>query len=85
MTNLWKTKMRKSINDMTIQYCPDLHLEFKQNEICINVQPLAPRGEILILAGDIAPLHQIEDHYKFFDYVSEAFNEVYWLPGNFGQ
>jgi len=67
---------------MTIQYCSDLHLEFKQNEIYINAFPLVPKADILILAGDIVPLHQIDDRYKFFDYVSESYKEVYWLPGN---
>jgi predicted phosphohydrolase len=67
---------------MIIQYCSDLHLEFKENSAYIQSNPLQPKGEILILAGDITPLNQIEEQHEFFDYVSNNYREVYWLPGN---
>ncbi|MGF7036899.1 metallophosphoesterase [Mucilaginibacter lappiensis] len=67
---------------MTIQYCSDLHLEFKENAAHIKAHPLKPTGEILVLAGDIVPLDQVEAHHGFFDAISRDFREVYWLPGN---
>lgn len=67
---------------MKIQYCSDLHLEFAQNNQLMRNQPLIPSGEILILAGDIVPFRVHDKYSNFFDYVSENFEKVYWLPGN---
>lgn len=67
---------------MTIQYCSDLHLEFSDNKHFLNTAPLLPKGEILILAGDIIPFSQIQKASSFFDYVADHFNRVYWIPGN---
>ena len=38
---------------MRIQVLSDLHLEFPGNRI----PPLAPEAELVILAGDLAPMH----------------------------
>jgi DNA repair exonuclease SbcCD nuclease subunit len=35
-----------------------------------------------LLAGDIIPFKFIDRFKDFFDYVSDNFEEVYWLPGN---
>lgn len=67
---------------MKIQYCSDLHLEFKDNERYLRENPIEPLGEILLLAGDIMPFSHIKDHSSFFDYVSKYFKYVYWVPGN---
>jgi len=67
---------------MKIQYCSDLHLEFKDNERYLRENPIEPEGEILLLAGDIMPFSHIKDHSSFFDYVSKYFKFVYWIPGN---
>lgn len=67
---------------MQIQYCSDLHLEFIDNRKWILTNPIIPKGDILILAGDIVLFNEIHQHEKFFDYVSEHFEHTFWIPGN---
>ncbi len=67
---------------MKIQYCSDLHLEFLDNRRWIMDNPIVPKGDILILAGDIVLFKEIHQHQKFFDYVSEHFEHTFWIPGN---
>jgi predicted phosphohydrolase len=67
---------------LTIQYCSDLHLEMDLNRKWINKYPLAVKGDVLLLGGDIMLFAQMEQHNDFLDYVA-ANNEVtYWIPGN---
>jgi len=67
---------------MKIQYCSDIHLEFEANQKCLRQQPLDVAGEVLILAGDIVPLHEAFFKDKFFDQVSDCYKLVFWVPGN---
>ena len=67
---------------MKIQYCSDLHLEFRENKEYLKTNPLEPKGEIMILAGDIVPFSVMERHGDFFDYLSNSFKYTYWVPGN---
>lgn len=67
---------------MTIQYASDLHLEFSQNRDFIKGNPIQPKGDILLLAGDIVPFAVMQKHADFFSYVSDHFKYVYWVPGN---
>ncbi len=67
---------------MKIQYTSDLHLEIARNKQKLRNNPLVPFGDILILAGDIVWLSAINQQKDFFDYCSDNFETVYWLPGN---
>jgi predicted phosphohydrolase len=67
---------------MRIQYCSDLHLEFAQNNKFLTKNPLKVSGDILILAGDIVPFHDDFLNYSFFNYISDSYQWVFWLPGN---
>jgi Icc-related predicted phosphoesterase len=67
---------------MRIQYCSDLHLEFDHNNKYLSKIPLDVSGEILILAGDIVPLHDNFLNDLFFRFISENYRQVFWVPGN---
>ena len=66
----------------TIQYCSDLHLEFERNRKWIKKYPIAVKGDILLLGGDIMLFAQMQQHNDFLDYVSDHFKATYWIPGN---
>lgn len=65
-----------------LQYCSDLHLEFWENRDFLEGTPLQPKGDILLLAGDIVPFAIMDKYDYFFDLISDSFDLVYWLPGN---
>jgi len=67
---------------MKIQYCSDLHLEFLENRKFLFRNPLNPVGDILVLAGDIVCLRDLDKAHEFFDFISEHYSAVYWVPGN---
>lgn len=67
---------------MEIQYCSDLHLEFPENSSYLAAHPLPVLGEILILAGDIMPLHMVKQFSDFWDRLSYQYKHVFWVPGN---
>jgi len=65
-----------------IQYCSDLHLEFDKNSKYLIKNPLSVCGDILILAGDIVPLHDEFLNNQFFNFISGNYKQVFWVPGN---
>ena len=67
---------------MLIQYCSDLHLEFQENQNFLKQHPLIPGSEILVLAGDIMLLSFRDKFNAFIDYLSDTYEQVYWIPGN---
>ncbi len=67
---------------MRIQYCSDLHLEFGHNSNFLSTNPLQVCGDILILAGDIVPLHDEFLNNSFFRFISKNYRQVFWVPGN---
>ena len=70
---------------MIIQIASDLHLEFAQNRKYLYENPIipnTPKGDILILAGDIIPLHKVHEISPFFNLWEKQFKSVFWVPGN---
>lgn len=67
---------------MKIQYCSDLHLEFPANSVYMKVKPLKVAAPMLIIAGDLMPFGEMNKHADFFNWISDNFEQTYWIPGN---
>lgn len=68
---------------MRIQYFSDLHLEFEQNhKYFTDIATLPVTGDILILAGDIVPIHDEYLNNPFFRLISQNYSRIFWVPGN---
>jgi Icc-related predicted phosphoesterase len=68
---------------MRIQYASDLHLEFRENTLYLQKNPLPAMGDILVLAGDTILFGEkrLAQH-PFFDRCADHFQETYIIPGN---
>jgi len=67
---------------MKIQICSDLHLEFSNNRDWLKMNPIIPKGDILIIAGDTFYLDRDYGELEFIKKVSKEFQSVYLIPGN---
>lgn len=67
---------------MLLQYASDLHLEFPENRAWLKAHPIVPKAEVLLMAGDVLPLHQAYGAPGLFKRLTQGFREVIWLPGN---
>ena len=67
---------------MLVQICSDLHLELVQNRNWILENPLVPKGDILIIAGDTFYINDQMGTLDFIKKVSDDFKAVYLIPGN---
>jgi 3',5'-cyclic AMP phosphodiesterase CpdA len=69
---------------MKIQYASDLHLEFAENRGLLEQGGgITPVGDILVLAGDVSYLGNIEMMKQpFFDWCAEHYRQTYIVPGN---
>lgn len=69
---------------MKIQYCSDLHLEFRENHTFIIENSIKVCGEILIIAGDLLPISKISNPIfnEEISFLCQNFEKVFWIPGN---
>lgn len=73
---------------MRIQFVSDLHLEFEQNRLWLETNPMEVTGEILLVAGDTAYLDVPESgrdtysQYAFWDWASAHYKQVIVCLGN---
>ena len=67
---------------MQFQYASDLHLELPENRRFVMNGGIEPAADCLILAGDIAPVRDIESAAEFWDWCSANFDRTIFVPGN---
>ena len=67
---------------MKLQFVSDLHLEFEKNRKFLRENPLQPRGDILILAGDIIPDKHKKKARPFYELWQKQFELVISIKGN---
>lgn len=67
---------------MKIQYISDLHLEYPDNRQYITENPIQPKGDILILAGDIVNDVKREEIKGFFEKLESQFKFIISTMGN---
>jgi len=66
----------------TLQFASDLHIEFAHDGIPDPAEYITPTADVLILAGDIGSLYNIEQLKGFLSILSTMFQAVLYIPGN---
>jgi predicted phosphodiesterase len=67
---------------LKIQYASDLHLEFPRNREYLEKNPLVPKGDVLILAGDIVTDKQRDKIEPLYAQWRKDFRYIISIPGN---
>ena len=67
---------------MKIQYLSDLHFEFPQNRKWLKENPIIPKGDVLLIAGDTYHLGNQFTNPWIFDELAEKFHQVFLVAGN---
>lgn len=65
-----------------LQIASDLHLEFPDNKKWLDVNPLIPKANILLLAGDIVVDKYKEKAGKFYEKIEGDFSNIISVMGN---
>ncbi len=67
---------------MKIQIVSDLHLEFPENREWLENNPLLPKGDVLLIAGDTIPDKYKKKARKFYEKISDEFPFIISTMGN---
>lgn len=67
---------------MKIQIVSDLHLEFPENREWLDLNPLIPKGDVLLIAGDTVPDKRKKKARKFYEKISGDFPFIISTMGN---
>lgn len=68
---------------MKIQYCSDLHMEFRENMRFMKSLPFLPVGDVLVIAGDVGYLaDKILPRLNFWKWAAENYRQVLMIAGN---
>lgn len=68
---------------MKVQYCSDLHLEFRENLRFIQTLPFEVAGDVLVIAGDVAYLNDTTiPNIQFWKWASKNYRQVLMVAGN---
>lgn len=68
---------------MNIQIASDLHLDqLKYPNLNSINELIIPNSDILVLAGDICHIESLNSFKNFFNYLSENFKYIIYIPGN---
>ncbi len=67
---------------MELQIISDLHLEFEQNRKWLTANPIIPRGDVLLIAGDIVTDKDAKLAEEFYASISNKFPIIITTMGN---
>lgn len=67
---------------MIVQYASDLHLDFAANLRYVLGGGIRPEGDVLVLAGDVVNLFELERFADFWDWCAKNWRQTIFVPGN---